>query len=423
MLRWAAVVALAASAGAQTIPDMVATPPEALRFAGGKSVATAAEWGKRRAEILREFTESVYGRTPKEKIAVRYRVVESDAHALNGTAVRKQITATFGNRDDGPQMHILLYLPAGAKGRSPVFVGLNFTGNHTVAADDGIALNSIWQRPAGAPRGEGVLVKQMAQASQRGSGAGRWQVDKIIAQGFGLATVYYGDIEPDFDGGMKYGVRALFLKNGEAAPGPREWGAIGAWAWGLSRTVDYLETDSGVDPKRIALIGHSRLGKTALWAAAQDERFALVVSNESGKGGASLYRRKEGETIEHLNTAFPHWFSGEFHQYTGHPERVPVDANLLLALIAPRPLYVASAEEDHTSDPPGEFYGEMLASPVYELLGRPGLGTEEYPAVNHPVGSAAMAYHVRTGKHDVTAYDWEQYLRFAAKAFGTATGR
>jgi hypothetical protein len=193
---------------------------------------------------------------------------------------------------------------------------------------------------------------------------------------------------------------------------PEQWSAMGAWAWGLSRAVDYLREDPRVDALHIGVVGHSRLGKAALWAAAQDTRFNLVISNESGKGGASLLRRGYGETIDHLNGAFPHWFAPAYKQYTGHPEKLPVDGNELLSLIAPRPLYVASAAEDLGSDPKGEFLSAVNAGRVYALLGRRGLGISQMPAVDQPV-MHDIGYHVRSGKHDVTEFDWDQYLAFA----------
>jgi hypothetical protein len=392
----------------------LAQPSEVLKYPLPEMRAGDLEhWRQtRRAEILDLFATDVYGKTPAATAGVHFRVDSVDEHALNGLAVRKQITVFFTRDESGPKMHLLIYLPAHSAQRAGVFVGLNFFGNETVDADPGIDLPEVWVRDAPDPKAAygGELQKhhkERAPESARGSGAHLWQVEKILEHGFGLATAYCGDIEPDFQGGMDYGIRRIF---------PDSWGALGAWAWGLSRIADYLQTDPKVDPTKIALTGFSRLGKAALWSAAQDLRFTMVISIESGVGGASLYRAATAETIEHLNTAFPYWFAENFHRYTGHPEQAPVDGHMLLALMAPRPLYVSSAEEDHSSDPPAEYLSLVEASKAYQLFGNPSLD-QPMPAVNTPLARGALGYHVRTGKHDVTAYDWDQYLAFAAQHF------
>lgn len=394
--------------------------PDPLTLAGGEKVSDAQSWNeKRRPELMALFANQVYGNTPAGPVTLRFSEVFTDRKALNGKAIRKQVTIYFTADDAGPQMHLLLYLPAAAREPSPVFLGLNFNGNHTVHADPGIFATDVWIKDPAVLNKTPNMLHIPPDDRTRGSNAANWQVEKLVARGYGLATVYYYDVEPDFVGGMVHGVRPVLTQK------PEDWSALGAWAWGLSRAMDYLVTDKAIDPRHIALMGHSRLGKAALWAAAQDHRFSLVISNESGKGGASLLKRGFGETTDHLNGAFPHWFGPAYKQYTGHPENLPVDSNELLALIAPRPLYVASAADDLGSDPRGEFLAAVSASRVYQLLGKRGLGTSQMPPVDVALltqtGVHDVGYHNRTGKHDVTEFDWEQYLNFADMHWGVPT--
>jgi len=385
------------------------TLPDPLTFNDGTKVKSADLWkNKRRGEVLDLFKQHVFGAMPPAKKIARAETHSYKEDALDGKARLLQVTLHLTDDDNGPSIPVCIFLPPEGKtsGPVPAFLGYNFNGNHTVHPSEDIRMSAVWERRKGA-------TPKVPDESTRGKSASRWQVEMILERGYALATVYYGDVDPDFHDGFKDGIHTLYpdYQNRDD-----NWTSIGGWAWGLSRVLDYLETNDHVDAKRVAVIGHSRLGKTSLWGGATDERFALVISNNSGCGGAALARRRFGETVKRINTSFPHWFCKTHKQYNDNEDAMPVDHHELIALMAPRPVYVASAEDDRWADPRGEFLSCVGADPVYRLLGTEGLPTHDWPPVNTPV-VGRIGYHVRTGKHDVTAYDWEQYLNFADKWF------
>jgi (4-O-methyl)-D-glucuronate---lignin esterase len=391
------------------------TLPDPLIMADGRKVTTREEWtNERRPELVRIFEEQVYGKVPQPPRPVRptFHILSEDKQALGGKAIRREITIEFLDKADAPRIVLLIYLPKEgvASGRVPAFLGLNFQGNHTIDSDPGISLATGW-----VPNNPEHGVKDHRPAeSTRGACSSRWQVERVLARGYALATAYYGDIDPDFDDGFQNGVHSLFYSSGQTHRAANEWGSIATWAWGLSRCLDALGTVPEIDASQVVLMGHSRLGKTALWAGATDPRFAIVISNDSGCGGAALSRRNFGETVLRINTSFPHWFCTNFRQYNGREDRLPVDQHELIALIAPRPVLICSAREDLWADPKGEFLAALGASPVYKLLGTDGLAATAMPAPEHgQLVMSTIGYHIRPGKHDVTAVDWNAFMKFA----------
>ena len=388
----------AASAGVASaqsrVPGTDISIPDVFRSDHGGEISSRRAWyHTRRPELLRWFTTEVYGRSPRKPRDLRFRVFDEDPRALGGLATRKQVALSFAG-PDSPRVDILLYIPNGVRGPVPVFVGLNFSGNQTVSQDPDIRL------PQSVPA---------SKAAPRGSAGDRWPLEMILKRGYAVATMYAGDIAPDHKEGFHSGIQALYP---ELVTGGDNFATLSAWAWGLSRAMDYLQTDSAIDAHGVVVFGWSRMGKAALWAGAQDERFAAVISNESGAGGAKLFHHFAGENTHRLCTKFPYWFCRNFQQFDGKDTVLPFDQHELAALVAPRPLYIASAEQDLNSDPKGEFLTARAVDTVYRLLGAGGLPVTAMPPVNHPV-LGIVSYHIRSGKHSITPYDWTQYLRFA----------
>lgn len=386
------------------IPDF--TLPDPLVTFNGKKIKNVKQWEKKgRPEILQFFTENVYGEVPGKLGIKTIDILEESNNAYQGKALRKQVNLSFEKNGKKLNFTILMYLPKNVE-KAPLFLGYNFYGNHTVTDDVNVIISEAWAQNN---ESFGIINNQLTEQS-RGVRTNRWAIEKMLDAGMGLATIYYGEVDPDKND-LADGIQSLFYVDDQQRPGVNEWGSIAAWSWGLSRALDYLETDADVDASKVVVFGHSRLGKTSLWAGATDQRFAAVISNDSGCGGAALSKRKIGETVGRINQVFPHWFADYFQNYNNREDKLPVDQHELLALIAPRPLYVASAEEDKWADPHGEFLSAYYATPVYELYGKKGIPANKMPEVNQPIQNT-VAYHIRTGVHDVTDFDWEQYIKW-----------
>ena len=357
------------------------TLPDPLSV-NGVAVATRDQWPARRALILELFRQHVYGRSPQAPDLLRFEVVEHQPRAMDGAATLKRVAIVSEHQRRQHRFEIVLFLPNTRVGAVPMFLLLN-------------------NRPIG------NTDPTRAQRSPF------WPAEELIARGYGIAALQVGDLAPDNATQFTEGAIRLFEGETTAARPADAWGALAAWAWGASRALDYFETDPQIDASRVAVVGHSRGGKAALWAGAEDERFALVVSNDSGEGGAALARRNFGETTARINTAFPHWFNANYKRFNGREAEMPVDQHMLLSLVAPRALYVASADEDLWADPRGEFLALAHSSPVYALFGEPAIATDAMPPIDTPVIVGRRGYHVRTGGHNLTAYDWARFADLA----------
>jgi len=383
------------------------TMPDPLVLLDGKAVKNAETWYKeRRPEILRLIEENQYGRVPEAPKEMAFNVFDKGTPALEGKALRKQVTIYFTKDTSNYKMDLLIYLPANSAKAVPLFLNVSFAPNGSVTSDPGI-------KPGSSLGKDGKRVP-----ATPGGRFGRINAEQFISQGIGFATVYYGDIEPDFATGIKYGIRGYYLKPGMTTPAPDEWGAISAWSWGLSRAMDYIETDKSIDAKRVALFGVSRLGKTVLWTGARDTRFGMVIASCSGEGGAAVARRNYGETIKHMShpERYFYQFCSNYAKYGDDPNTWPVDANLLVSLMAPRPLLLQTGDTDYWSDPKGEFVAAVGAEPVYKLLGKESLGTDVMPAAGVPI-LHTLGYYMHAGGHGALPADYDIFLQFIKMHF------
>lgn len=381
------------------------TLPDPLLLLNGERVSDADTWyDLRRPEILRMFEENQFGRSPVRPAAMSFRLFDRGTPAFDSLAIRKQVTIFFSGDTSGPKLDLLVYLPARSQNPVPLFLHISFLAGYTRFDDPGIKRVDVWNRDR---------QKIPAPATTR---YGKTDIRPLLNKGFGYATCYYGDIEPDFPGGSQYGVRGLYHQPGQTAFKPDEWGAIAAWAWGLSRVMDYFETDPNIDAGRVALMGTSRLGKTVLWAGACDQRFAMVIASCSGEGGASLSRRNYGETAAHLASPerYFYQFCTNYQKYSEDLTSVPMDAHMLLSLIAPRPLLLQTGSTDRWSDPKGEFLAAVAATPVYQLLGKKGLSTDIMPQAGEPLLNT-LGYFMHDGGHGYQPDDWNVFLKFMEK--------
>jgi dienelactone hydrolase len=411
-----ALLALFLTAGAMAaafppVEQLPAQPdlPDMLTMFDGGKVTTKEQWlQQRRPELKALFEHYMYGVAPPAPEKITATVEREDKQYFGGKATKKEVAIAFGP-PGAPAIHLLLVIPNDRK-PAPVFAGANFNGNHEALNDPAIALPQGWLPKSG----HGVKDNR-ATDDGRGKEVDVWNIEYAIGRGYAVATFYCGDIDPDKND-FTDGIHPFYQKAGQAR-GPHDWGAIAAWAWGLQRVADYLVTDKDIDAKRIIAVGHSRLGKTAMLAAAFDERFAMAIPLQAGCGGTAPSRGKVGEAVKRINDVFPHWFCDEFKKFNTQPEKLPFDQHGLVALMAPRPVLFSNATEDQWANPAGQFEVLQAADRVYKLLNAGGLEAQAMPEPKKLV-SSTLGYFIRPGKHSMTREDWDAFLEFADKHLG-----
>ena len=381
--------------------------PDPLFMMDGSRVTSKRQWNEeRRPELKALFQHYMYGYLPAPTV-VKATLTASNENLFNGKASWKSFTLSYGPKGT-PPLELLLILPRPQKGLPPVFVGINFCGNHTVVTDPGVPMTKSWYRS----RCPGCKDETATEAG-RGGQVDQWNAEMIINRGYSLATFYYGDVDPDKNGNdFTDGVHPHFFNDGQTKPGKHDWGAIASWAYGVHRVIDFLEAGQSVDTKHLALVGHSRLGKTALLAGALDERIKVVIPHQAGCGGTAPNRFNVGESVERINTSFPHWFSDTFPEFNEQVDRLPFDQHCLAALCAPRAVLFSNAEQDQWADPNGQFNMLKAADPVYRFLGVDGLAEDAKPEMGKLIDSR-LGYFIRPGKHSMSSEDWTVFLDFA----------
>ena len=379
-----------------------------------KKITNIMQWERNREKILSLLEKEMFGWMPPRPDILKFRVISCREDALDDTAVRKEIRICCAMENGMEKsFDLLLYLPKNVQGKVPVFLGLNGRGNHaaTPEKDVGITCEPVvnWDTHE-------MFATEKPDETTRGVQEEFWNFRNIIKRGYAAATLCISEIFYDSPEACPDSIYKLFIPQKDLQGEMHDFGAIGAWAWALSRALDCLEHEEKVDASKVILTGHSRLGKTALWAGACDRRFAMVISNQSGCGGASLSRRIYGETIDYLLFWRSYWFSKNFQKYRNNEANLPFDQHFLLGLIAPRPLHVASAENDRHSDPRGEYLATVAAGEVYKLYqcDTSALDGKNMPPLGQNTGNE-ISYHIRKGDHDITCEDWAIYLDLADK--------
>lgn len=386
--------------GEYTLPDLLTTLT-------GKKITTSQQWLKnRRPEIVKLLEENQFGKAPGKPAGLKFVTREANGTAFGGKAIRRQVSIQFAKDRPDLKLELLIYLPANLKKPAPLLLNISFAAPNQTIDDPAIFVGDIWT-----PDGKKVKADQPSRF-------GKMNVEQFIDAGFGYATFYYGDVEPDIKDSVTKGIRGYYLKPGQAAVGNSEWGAVAAWAWGMSRIMDYFETDKSIDANRVAIQGASRLGKTVLWTGTNDTRFKMVIASISGESGASISRRNYGETVAHMThpTRYGYQFAPKYHSFSNAVNRLPVDGHFLVAAIAPRPLLLQTGNTDFWSDPKGEYISVVTAEPVFRLFKQTGPQAKEMPAANDTsLLLNNLGYYMHEGGHSVLPDDWKHFITYMKK--------